>query len=156
MPDFCKICLSAGLAAMLALGAVAQVQSLTSGEDRQTAVPDDETVKTEARPATAAARVDAGAISLIMVTDGGQGYIERPPVTISDATGSNAVAVAHVMAGSVVSITVSAPGRHYSAPAITVAPPPPPAVPVHTGDTNAVGAASSEPPQPALSPAPAK
>ena len=76
--------------------------------------------------ATAVATVSGGYLTIITVTDGGQGYGETPAVTITDATGSNAVAFAHLTAGVVTSITVPDPGRDYSAsPTVTIAPPPP-------------------------------
>lgn len=76
--------------------------------------------------ATAVATVSGGYLTIITVTDGGHGYGETPGVTITDATGSNAVAIAHLTGGAVTSITVPSPGSDYSpSPTVTVAPPPP-------------------------------
>ena len=76
--------------------------------------------------ATAVATVSGGFLTIITVTDGGQGYGEIPAVTITDPTGSNAVPIAHLTAGVVTSITVPVPGRNYSpSPTVAIAPPPP-------------------------------
>ena len=76
--------------------------------------------------ATGVATVSGGFLTIIAVTDGGHGYGETPAVAITDATGSNAVATAHLTAGVVTSITVPYPGSDYSpSPTVTIAPPPP-------------------------------
>jgi hypothetical protein len=76
--------------------------------------------------ATSVATVSGGFLTIITVTDGGHGYAETPAVTVTDSTGSNAVAIAHLTSGAVTSVTVPNPGRNYSAsPTVTIAPPPP-------------------------------
>ncbi len=76
--------------------------------------------------ATAVATVSGGFLTVITVTDGGHGYAETPGVTITDATGSNAVATAQLTGGAVSSVTVSKPGAHYSSsPTVSITPPPP-------------------------------
>jgi hypothetical protein len=78
------------------------------------------------RQATAVATVSGGRLTMITVTDGGQGYGRTPAVTITDPTGMNAAAIAHLTAGVVTSVTVSKPGRNYSAsPKVRISPPPP-------------------------------
>lgn len=66
-----------------------------------------------------------GFLAAINVTNPGSGYTTAPAVTITDTTGSGAVAVANVNNGQVVSITVQNAGTGYSQnPTITVAAPP--------------------------------
>jgi len=66
-----------------------------------------------------------GFLAAINVTNPGSGYTTAPAVTITDTTGSGAVAIANVNNGQVVSITVQNAGTGYSQnPTITIAAPP--------------------------------
>jgi hypothetical protein len=67
-----------------------------------------------------------GSITFIFVANGGSGYVAAPEVTITDATGTGATAVAIVTGGAVTSIQVTNGGTGYSPmPTVTIAPPPP-------------------------------
>ena len=100
------------------------------------------------RQATAVATVSGGYLTIITVTDGGHGYGETPGVTMTDATGSNAIAIAHLTAGVVTSITVPAPGSDYSpSPTVTIAPPPPTYAYVTFWSNDGSSAAGAEPGQ---------
>jgi hypothetical protein len=75
--------------------------------------------------ATASVVVTAGFITGTTNLNGGSGYTTAPLVTVTDATGSNAVITATISNGVVVSLTVQAAGVNYSAGAtLTIAPPP--------------------------------
>ena len=66
------------------------------------------------------------AIVFIQVNMPGNGYTAAPAVTITDATGTGATAVATVSFGNVTSIQVTNGGSGYSQnPTVTIAPPPP-------------------------------
>ena len=71
------------------------------------------------------------AVFFINLINGGFGYFAAPAVTITDATGTGATAVATVtgggpFGGSVTSITITNGGSGYSVnPTVTIAPPPP-------------------------------
>jgi hypothetical protein len=66
-----------------------------------------------------------GFLAAINVTNPGSDYTTAPAVTITDTTGSGAVAVANIENGQVVSITVQNAGTRYSQnPTITIAAPP--------------------------------
>jgi FtsP/CotA-like multicopper oxidase with cupredoxin domain len=52
-------------------------------------------------------------ITSIAVDSPGDGYVTAPTVAINDPTGSGATATAHVAAGSVIAIDVTASGSHY-------------------------------------------
>src|SRR2546422_10537698 len=56
------------------------------------------------RQAAAFATVSGGFLTQISVTDGGSGYAERPPISITDITGSNAVATATISNGAVIGV----------------------------------------------------
>lgn len=72
-------------------------------------------------PAQATAILSGGAVTTIVVTDGGSGYTSAPAVTFSSGA---AAAVATINNGSVVSISVTSGGSGYStAPTVTVAAP---------------------------------
>ncbi len=75
--------------------------------------------------ATAIAVLYAGFIVDTTNLNGGTGYTNNPLVTITDATGSNAVITATVSNGVVISLTVQSAGISYSAaPTLTIDPPP--------------------------------
>src|ERR1017187_9187537 len=75
--------------------------------------------------ATATAVVTAGFITGTANLNGGSGYTNNPLVTLTDATGSNAVITATVSNGVVTNLTVQNAGSHYSAAAtLTIALPP--------------------------------
>src|SRR2546425_9046258 len=71
------------------------------------------------RQATAMATVTSGFITSISVIDGGAGYTSAPAVTIMDATGSGAAAMAQGLGGAVTSISGKEPRRGHNAPAGT-------------------------------------
>lgn len=72
-----------------------------------------------------ASTVVNGFLAAINITNPGSGYSVAPTVTITDTTGSGAVAIANVNNGQVVSITVQNAGTGYSQnPTITIAAPP--------------------------------
>src|ERR1019366_3684341 len=103
--------------------------------------------------ATAIATVSGGFLTVITVTDGGQGYGEIPGVTSTDSTGSNAVAAANLTGGVVTSVTVTKPGRNYSSsPTVTIAPPPPSFAFATYWSNDGTSTAGSEPVQPVAVP----
>jgi len=63
-------------------------------------------------------------IAAVTVTAGGSGYTSVPNVTITDSTGTGAVAVAYIGGGMVTNITVTADGANYTSPTIVIDPPP--------------------------------
>lgn len=71
-----------------------------------------------------AAAVSAGYPTIITITDGGVNYLETPKVTISDPTGSNAVAKAGIENGVVTQIEVPNHGRNHSSATVFLDPPP--------------------------------
>src|SRR5687768_13154158 len=75
------------------------------------------------RQATATATVTSGFVTSLTVTDGGNGYLTPPTVTITDNTGSGATATAQVSGGAVTSITVNNAGNNYTSPTVTLGPP---------------------------------
>ena len=76
--------------------------------------------------ATAGVTVVSGAVFAATITNGGSGYLIAPLVTISDATGSNAVITATITNGVVSGLTIKAAGSGYSANAALIIAPPPP------------------------------
>lgn len=75
--------------------------------------------------ATATNTPSGGFITLIGVSNEGNGYVTAPTVTISGGGGSGATATATVSGGAVTAITVNDPGSGYTGtPTITIAPPP--------------------------------
>lgn len=75
--------------------------------------------------ATATATITSGFVTGITVTDGGNGYVSAPAVTISGGGGSGATAHATISGGAVASISVDNAGSGYTTtPAVTVAAPP--------------------------------
>jgi hypothetical protein len=75
--------------------------------------------------ATASVVVTAGFITGTANLNGGSGYTNNPLVTVTDATGSNAVITATVANGVVTSLAVQSAGINYSVGAtLTIAPPP--------------------------------
>ncbi len=80
-----------------------------------------------ASTATATPTVSYGYLVAVTVPNGcgGSGYTSAPKVTITDPTGTGAVATASVSGGVVTAVTVSTPGSGYSAnPTVTIAAPP--------------------------------
>ena len=74
--------------------------------------------------ATATGTVASGFLIGISVANSGSGYLEPPPVIITDASGSGATAVANISEGAVSSITVLNAGSGYSNnPTISIGPP---------------------------------
>ncbi|MFO1433053.1 MAG: hypothetical protein U1F76_23600 [Candidatus Competibacteraceae bacterium] len=66
--------------------------------------------------ATATAIVSGGIITAILVTNGGAGYTASPVISISDSSGTGAVATAAITAaGSVVGIAITNPGSYTTA-----------------------------------------
>lgn len=55
----------------------------------------------------------SGAVSAIVVTDGGSGYTSAPTVTINASVGSGATATATVVSGQVTAVSVGAGGSNY-------------------------------------------
>lgn len=87
-----------------------------------------------------------GFLAAINVTNPGSGYSTAPAVTITDGTGSGAVAVANVSNGQVVSITVQNAGSGYSPnPTITMAAPPSGLGAITVWSHDGTGAAGSPP-----------
>ncbi len=83
------------------------------------------TSSNQSRTATASATITGSFVTSINVTDGGNGYVSPPAVTLSGGGGSGATATANVSGGRVTSITVNNAGSGYTAPpAVSVAPPP--------------------------------
>lgn len=75
--------------------------------------------------ASATPVVTSGFITDATIINGGAGYVVAPAVTVSDATGSNAVITATISGGVVTALTVQNPGAHYSSGAtLTIAAPP--------------------------------
>lgn len=62
----------------------------------------------------------AGQIVGMSVIAGGSGYVNPPSVTISDATGTGASAVATITAGALSGVTVTNPGSGYSSPTVSI------------------------------------
>jgi hypothetical protein len=66
-----------------------------------------------------------GFIVAVNVAFGGAGYSTAPMVTITDASGSNAVVTANISGGAVVSFNILNNGKDYSSsPAVNIGPPP--------------------------------
>ncbi len=87
-----------------------------------------------------------GFLAAINVTNPGSGYSTAPAVTITDGTGSGAVAVANVSNGQVSSITVQNAGAGYSPnPTITIAAPPSGLGAITVWSHDGTGAAGSPP-----------
>ena len=63
-------------------------------------------------------------IATIGLVDVGSGYTSVPTVTITDSTGTGAVAVAYIGGGNVTNIAVTADGANYTSPTITISAPP--------------------------------
>ena len=77
------------------------------------------------RGARASAIAAFGFVVHVEVTDGGEGYLSPPAITLTGGGGSGAGAVANVTNGAVVSITMVRTGFGYSnAPSVTITPPP--------------------------------
>ena len=75
--------------------------------------------------ATGSVVVTSGFITGASLISGGSGYTAPPAVTVSDATGSNAVITASVSNGVVTGLTIANAGINYSASAkLIIAPPP--------------------------------
>jgi hypothetical protein len=61
-----------------------------------------------------------GPISTVTVTNGGSGYSATPTVTITDPTGSGAVATATVAGGVITGISITNPGSGYTRPTVVI------------------------------------
>jgi hypothetical protein len=74
--------------------------------------------------ATATLISNPGGISTIPVTNGGSNYLIAPRVTITDPTGTGAIATANLTStGTVGSITVNTAGSGYTNPTVTLSAP---------------------------------
>lgn len=74
--------------------------------------------------ATGTSIVNSGAVTGVVITDGGSGYTSAPTVTFTGGAGTGAAATATISNGVVTSVTVTTPGSGYtSAPTVTFSAP---------------------------------
>jgi hypothetical protein len=103
---------------------------------------------TDAVPVAAQAEsaITGGAVTQVLVTNGGSGYVVAPAVTLVGATGSGARARATVSGGALSGITVTAAGAGYTAPPqVLIALPPARLLPVTRWSNDGSSTAGTEP-----------
>lgn len=98
-------------------------QPVTGDYDFKFALVDGGTENVETAQATAT--ISGGFVTVLTITDPGNGYLDRPAVTISGGGGSGATAEAVIENGQVTSVDIVDPGSGYtSTPEVAIEAPP--------------------------------